>query len=146
MSQANVEIADAWWKAVVGWFNSPRDPEALGQIINQYMAANVIYEEDPIWPDAGAFRGRDAVYRRFLEYADLMHIEVMHIEDASRAQVIDAGDSVLTEIRLEMLGGDVGDAVEHLWAFTAEVEDGRIAHFRGWYHPDEAARAAGLSE
>jgi ketosteroid isomerase-like protein len=141
MSQENVEIVDAWWKAVAGWFNSPRDPEALSRIVNQYMAANVIYEEDPIWPDAGAFRGRDAVHRRFLEYADLMHID-----DVSRAQVIDTGDSVLTEIRLEMLASDVGDAVAHPWAFTAEVGDGRIAHFRGWYDPDEAARAAGLSD
>jgi ketosteroid isomerase-like protein len=141
MSQENVEIVGAWWKAVAGWFNSPRDPEALGRIINQYMAANVRYEEDPIWPDAGAFRGRDALHRHFLEYAEFMHIERM-----SRGQVIDAGDSVLTEIRIEMLGGDVGEAVEHLWAFTAEVEDGRIVHFRGWYDPDEAARAAPLRE
>ena len=141
MTQENVEIVDAWWKAVVGWFNSPRDPEALGRIINQYMAPNVIWEEDPIWPDAGAFRGRDAVYRRWLEYADLMHIE-----NVGLPQVIDAGDSVLAEIPSEMFGGDVGEAVEHVWAYTAKVEDGRIAHFRGWYHPDEAARAAGLSE
>jgi ketosteroid isomerase-like protein len=141
MSQENVEIVDAWWTAVAAWFNSPRDPEALGRIVNQYMAANVIYKEDPIWPDAGAFRGPDAVYRRFLDYADLMHIEGM-----SRGQVIDAGDSVLADVRIEMLGGDVGEALEHLWAFTAEVEDGRIAHFRGWYHPDEATRAVGLAE
>ena len=141
MSKENVEIVGAWWKAVVGWFNSPRDPEALGRIINQYLAANVIWEEDPIWPDAGAFRGRDAVYRRWLEYADLMHIE-----SVSQPQVIDAGDSVLAEIGSEMFGGGVGAAVEHVWAYTAEVEDGRIAHFRGWYHPDDAARAAGLAE
>jgi hypothetical protein len=81
------------------------------------------------------------VYRRFLEYADLMHIEC-----ASVGQVIDAGDSVLAEIRIEMLRSDVEETGEHLWTFTAQVEDGLIAYLRGWYDPDEAARDAGLRE
>jgi ketosteroid isomerase-like protein len=141
MSQENVEVVRAWQMAFGGWFNSSRDPEALAQLTNQYTAANVIYEEDPIWLDAGVFRGRDAVYRRFLEYADLMHIE-----GVSGGEVIHAGDAVLVEVRIAMLGGDAGEAVEFLWTFTAEVEDGRIAHLRGWYDPDEAARAVGLRE
>jgi hypothetical protein len=131
----------AWWKAVVGWFNSPRDWDVLAQLVNEYTAANLLYEEDPIWPDAGVFRGRAEVYRRFLEYADLMHIE-----RASVGQVIDAGDSVLAEIRIEILRSDVGETVEHLWTFTAQVEDGLIAYLRGWHDPDEAARDAGLRE
>jgi ketosteroid isomerase-like protein len=134
-----VEIVRAWWTAIVDWFNSPRDPDALAQLVNERTAVDVIYEEDPRWPDARAFRGRAAVYRRFLEYVDLMQIE-----GASLGEVIDAGDSVLAEIRIEMLGGDPGEAVEHLWSFTAQVEGGAIAYMRSWYDPDEAARAAGL--
>jgi hypothetical protein len=125
MSQEQVEIVSAWWRAIVGWFNSPKDPDALAQLVNERTALTVIYEEDPRWPDAGAFRGRAAVYRRFLEYVDLMHIE-----GASLGEVIDAGDSVLAEIRIEMLGGDLGEAVEHLWTFTAQVEGDLIAYMR----------------
>ena len=139
MSQENVEVVRNWLDAWVDWFNSQRDPDAFAQIGSRYMASNVTYEEDPVWPDAGAFRGRDAVLRRFAEYIDLMHIEGVR-----RGEVIDAEGTVLAEVRIEILGGDAGEAIEFLWTYTVRVEEGRIAHFRAWYDPQRAARAAGL--
>jgi len=141
MSQENVEIVRNWLDAWVDWFNSQRDPDRLARIGSQYMAPNVTYEEDPVWPDAGAFRGRNAVLRRFTEYIDLVHIEGLR-----REEVIDAEGLVLAEVRIAMLGADAREAVEFLWTYTVRVEDGRVAHFRAWYDPDGAARAAGLSE
>jgi ketosteroid isomerase-like protein len=140
MSQENVEVVRRWMDGWVDWFNSRREPTELARINDQYTAADVVYEEDPVWPDAGRFRGREAVLRRFLEYPDLMHIGGM-----SRGEVTDAGDAVLAELRIEMLGSGAG-AVEFVWTYTMQVEDGRVTHFRAWYDPDQAARAAGLRE
>lgn len=141
MSTEKAEIVRSWLDAWVEWFGSRQDPEALAEIGRRYTAPEVIYEEDPVWPDAGTFRGRDAVLRRFIEYVDLMHLEGI-----ARGEVVDAGNLVFAEVRISMLGGDTGEAVEFLWSYTMRVEDGRIVHVRAWYDRDEAAVAAGLQE
>ena len=141
MSQENVEIVRNWMDAGAGALSSGDDLDALAQAADPYLTPSVVYEEDPVWPDAGTFRGRDALVRRFLEYRDCIHLE-----SVTRGDVIDAGDLVLAQARVKMLGGDEWPALEYLWTYTVRVENGRIAHLRAWYDPDEAARAAGLSE
>ena len=141
MSRENVEIVRSWLDAWVAWFNSERDPDQLAMVASKYMAPNVTYEEDPIWPDSGTYRGIDAVARRFVDYIDLVHVE-----GVQRGEITDAGNSVLAEVRIAMLGADTGGAVEFLWTYTVLVEDGRIAHFRAWYDPNQALEAAGLLE
>ena len=141
MSQENVELVRSWLDEWAGWFNSERDPDRLSRIVSQYLALDVTYEEDPRWPDAGTFRGQDALTRRVREYADLLHLERV-----SPGEVIDAGDLVLAEFRIWMLGADVGEPVEFLWTFTVGFENGRVAHVRAWYNREEALEAAGLSE
>jgi ketosteroid isomerase-like protein len=141
MSQENIEVVRGWLDAWVSWFNSERDPHQLARIASQYLAPDVTYEEDPRWPDAGAFRGRDAVSRRFSDYVDLVHLQRV-----SPGEIIDARDLVLAEVRISMLGTDAGQAVDFLWTYTLRVEGGRIAYFRAWYERNEAFEAAGLQE
>jgi ketosteroid isomerase-like protein len=139
MSQENAEIVRNWFDAWVDWFNSRRDPDALAEITSRYLAPTVIYEEDPTWPDAGTFCGRDAVLGRFREYIDLMHLERL-----ARGEVIDVAGEIFAELRISMLGADAGPAIEFLWSYTVQVEGGHIVHFRAWYNRDNAAQAAGL--
>jgi ketosteroid isomerase-like protein len=141
MSHENVEIARGWLDAWVAWFNSQRDPARLAQLASDYLASNVTYEEDPVWPDAGSYHGLDAVVRRFAEYIDLVHIE-----GVEAGQVTDAGDLTVVELRIAMLGADTGEAIEFLWTYTVRIQDGRIAHFRAWYDRGQALEAAGLRE
>jgi len=141
MSQENVEIVRGWLDTWVGWFNSERDPDRLASLAIEYMAPDVTYEEDPVWPDAGSYHGLDAVVRRFAEYVDLVHVE-----EVEPGEAIDAGDLVVAKIRIAMLGADAGEAVEFLWTYTLRVENGRITYFRAWYDQDQALEAAGLSE
>jgi ketosteroid isomerase-like protein len=141
MSHENVEIARGWLDAWVAWFNSQRDPARLAQLASDYLASNVTYEEDPVWPDAGSYHGLDAVVRRFAEYIDLVHIE-----GVEAGQVTDADDLTVVELRIAMLGADTGEAIEFLWTYTVRIQDGRIAHFRAWYDRGQALEAAGLRE
>jgi len=141
MSQENVEVVRAWLDTWVVWFNSPQDPDRLARLASKYLAEDVTYEEDPVWPDAGTYQGLDAVVRRFADYVDLVHIEGVEAGEA-----IDAGDVVIARVRIAMLGADAGEAVEFLWTYTLRVENGRIMHFRAWYDPQQALKAAGLSE
>jgi ketosteroid isomerase-like protein len=141
MSQENVEVVRAWLDTWVVWFNSPRDPDRLARLASEYLAQDVTYEEDPVWPDAGTYQGLDAVVRRFADYVDLVHIEGVEAGEA-----IDAGDLVIAKVRIAMLGADAGEAVEFLWTYTLRVENGRIMHFRAWYDPKQALEAAGLRE
>jgi hypothetical protein len=70
----------------------------------------------------------------------------MHVEGLEVGEVIDAGDLILARVKVAMLGPDGGHAIGFVWTYTLRVEDGLIAHFRAWYDPEEAARAAGLTE
>jgi len=141
MSRENVEIVRAWLDTWVMWFNSRRDPDRLARLASDYMAPDVIYEEDPVWPDAGTYHGLAPVVRRFIDYVDLVHIESVEAGEA-----IDAGDLVIAKVRIAMLGAGAGEAVEFLWTYTLRVENGRITHFRAWYDPKQALEAAGLRE
>jgi ketosteroid isomerase-like protein len=141
MSQENVEIVRRWLDAWTRWFNSPRDPDRLTQLASRYMAPDVTYEEDPVWPDAGTYRGPDAVLSRFSDY-----IGLVHLEGVEPGEVIDAGDLIVAEVRITMLGADAGEPIEFLWTYTMRIEGGRIAHLRAWYDPEQAAQAAGLRE
>ena len=71
MSQENVEVVRAWVDRWVGWFNSDRDPDRLATAASEYLTPTVTYEEDPVWPDAGAYRGVEAVLRRFSDYIEI---------------------------------------------------------------------------
>lgn len=70
----------------------------------------------------------------------------MHLEGVEPGQVIDAGDLLVAEVRIRMLGADAGEAIEFLWTYTMRIEGSRIAHVRAWYDPEQAAQAAGLRE
>jgi ketosteroid isomerase-like protein len=142
MSRENVELVRRFWTDASEWFDeSDRDPQRLAEISARYASEDLVYEEDPVWPDAGTYRGREAVMRRFLEYADLLQMQAFEV-----GEVIDAGDLVFLEARIHMLGGDSAQSLRFLWGYTVRVERGRVVHFRAWFDPAEGRRAAGLRE
>jgi ketosteroid isomerase-like protein len=143
MSEENVEIVRDWWTEASAWFNdSRRDPERLNEISARYASEDVVYEEDPVWPDAGTYRGRDAVMERFLEYIDVLGMERVEV-----GEVVDGGDLVFMEFQIEFgMGAEAGQNLSFLWGYTVKVDDGRVVSFRAWFDPEEGRRAAGLSE
>ena len=143
MSEENVEQIREGLTGLVEWFNSDeREPERFAEFAEKFAAPDVIYEEDPVWPDAGTFRGRDALVRRFLEY-----IDILQIGRAELGAIRDAGDMVLVELRMSFLAEGAGTALEFLWTYTARFdEEGRVSHWRAWFDQKQALKAAGLPE
>ena len=86
-----------------------------------YWHEDVEYQEDPMWPGAGTYAGRDAVTRRWEEYVDVL------------------GPTT------EMTRGTTPAPHERLWGYLVRMQDGKLRHIRAYYDPDEALRAAGLS-
>ena len=100
---------------------------------------DVEYVEDPRWPGAARYRGREAVLSCFQGY-----LEALGPIDASAItveQVIDAGARQVPFVRFRGRSPS-GIPHEHVWGFVVESTDGRITYFRAYYDPDEALEAA----
>lgn len=105
---------------------------------------DVEYVEDPRWPGASRYRGRDAVLRCFQSYMEVLGpAEGGEVGEVSLERVVDAGERLVPFVRFRGRS-PAGVPHEHLWAYVVEVRDGRIVYFRAFYEPEEALEAVGL--
>jgi ketosteroid isomerase-like protein len=109
------------------------------KIAESYWSPDVVYHEDPQWPGAGSFYGREAVARRVEEYFESMEVLAFDL-----VEVVEAEDSLFWTVRLAARGAGSGAPMEHCWGYVGRVEDGRIAEIRAFVDPDAARAAAGL--
>jgi uncharacterized protein len=102
-----------------------------------------VFEEDPHFPEAGTYRGREAFGeygRQFLAAWETWEFDLVEAREAAD------GDRVLTRFVLRGRGHGSGleTELEAGWIWT--VRDGRLTHARAYLDPADALRAAGLSE
>lgn len=128
MSQEGVEVVRKAFGAGLG----------LEETAETYWHPDVEYVEDPHWPGATRYKGRDAVLRRFQSYFEILGPG----EDGEVIveQVFDAGERQVPLIRFRGRSAS-GVPHEHLWAYVVEVRDGRIVYFRAYYEVGEALEA-----
>ena len=136
MSQENVEVVRSAFDATA--------TRGLQAGAEEYWHPEIEYVEDPRWPGASSYKGRDAVLRCWQGYTETLGGE----EDftISVERVLDAGEQQVPLIRFHSQGSASGVPHEHLWAYVVEVKEGRIAYLRAYYEPPEALEAVGLSE
>jgi ketosteroid isomerase-like protein len=136
MSQENVEIVrNAFEGAGV---------QGLRDTAETYWHPEVEYVEDPRWPGASRYKGRDAVLHCFQAYMEALGRE--EDMEVTVERVFDAGDRQVPFVRVRGVASTSGAPHEHLWGYVVEVRDGLIAYFRAYYEPSEALEAAGLRE
>jgi ketosteroid isomerase-like protein len=134
MSQENVEIVRQAFEAEVG---------ALEETAEKYWHPEIEYVEDPRWPGASRYEGREQVLRCFQSYMDALDPDGSGTATVER--VFDAGERLVPLVRFE--GRSIsGVPHEHLWAYVVEMKKQRIAYVRAYYEPGEAIEAAGLRE
>jgi ketosteroid isomerase-like protein len=136
MSRENVEL-------VRGAFESFAS-DGLTRSAESYLAPDAEYVEDPVWPGASTYEGRDEVVACFRAYTEALGRE----EDWSITveRVFEAGERLVPFVRFASAASASGVPHDHLWAYVVEVRDGRIAYLRAYYDPQEALEAVGLSE
>lgn len=131
MSQENVELVRRAFGAGAA---------ALAETAETYWHPEVEYVEDPRWPGASSYKGREAVLRCFRGYMDALGRE----EDfeVTVERVFDAEERQVPLVRVKSRASASGVPHEHLWGYVVEVREERIAYFRAYYDPQEALAAA----
>jgi ketosteroid isomerase-like protein len=108
-----------------------------------YWHPEIEYTEDPRFPGASSYKGRDEVVRVFQSYTEILGDEddiAVSVED-----VVDAGERQVPIVRFKGSTRTSGIPFEHLWGYVVEVRDERIVSFRAYYEPREALEAVGVS-
>jgi ketosteroid isomerase-like protein len=133
MSQENVEIAE---RAIDAY--NRRDLHALRSLNDPNVEFDWSASEGP---EAGVYRGIDAVMRLHAAYFDVF--AEISIEPEC---FIDTGESVVVPNGSRSMGRDGIEVHTRGVAFTFTIRNGRIARFCLYQDKDEALKAVGLEQ
>jgi ketosteroid isomerase-like protein len=136
MSRENIEVVD---RTIGGRRLSGTDQTTIAAFVDR-LDPNVEYEEDPAFPEAAVYSGRDDVlgyYRQFIAEFQELRFEVEELVDAG-------GDGVLALLRMHGRGKGSGAAFDFRPAWVFRVHDGRVVRIRAYLDRAEALRATGL--
>jgi len=141
MSQENVEIVRRAYESFNRWAAHPEIEPFLNPEVESLFHPEVEFHTYPNAPEAGVYRGRDAVIaynQRLFEQFESVRIEL--------AEVLPAGDRVVVISRQHAVprGGQAAAVVHvvELW----KIRDGLLAERQTFSTREEALEAAGLSE
>lgn len=106
------------------------------------LPSDVVFEEDPRFPEAGTYRGRADVLRYFSQFMAQFEEYRMTLEDLLGGD----GDEVVACLRIQGRGKGSSAAfdIRPAWVFT--VQRGQVVRIRGFYDRGEGLEAAGLRE
>jgi ketosteroid isomerase-like protein len=110
-------------------------PAELPAMAGKIWADDIVYREDPRWPGAGEFHGREAAIARFAGYMTSI------TGVASRVLEVEArGD--LGFCKVEILGqGLASDApIDHVWGYFVRLREGKITEIDAYLDPEQARR------
>jgi len=132
MSQENVEIVRKL---------SEEFSRGSVDAVRPFFHPDITWHEDPSFPEAGVYRGIDAVVeysRQFIAEFSEIHYEV--------GECIDFGDDVIASMHIRGKGKTSGAAFElsAWWALT--IRDRMVVRGFAYLDRDRALQAVGLSE
>jgi ketosteroid isomerase-like protein len=133
MSQENVDA----FRGVIEAINE-RGPDAGFDLYD----AELEFREDPKFPEATVYRGRDEVVRNFREFTASFEYYRFEIEDVRDA----GGDKVLAVLREQARGKASGLEVDRRSGWVTTFRDGRVLSFEIYLDPADALEAVGLRE
>jgi ketosteroid isomerase-like protein len=132
---------------------SEEDVEAFRRVIEainargadaelELLDPEVEFHEDPTFPEAKVYRGRDELLRNFREFTESFEYYRFEIED-----VRDAGDGKVIAVLREQARGRVsGVKVDRRSGWVSAFRDGRALSFEIYLDPADALKAVGLTE
>jgi ketosteroid isomerase-like protein len=115
------------------------DPETLAVVFDSFDP-EIEVREDPSFPEAGLYRGIEAVRRYFTQFTESFDEFTVEVED-----LIDVGgDRVLMLFRLRTRGKESGATVEAHPGWIYTIRDRKAVRIEAYLDRDEAFAAAGL--
>jgi ketosteroid isomerase-like protein len=141
MSQENVEIVRRAYDSFNRWAAQPETEPFLNPEVESLLDTDVEFHTYPNSPEAGVYRGRDAVIeynRRLFEQFKSVRIEL--------EELLAAGDRVVVISRQHAVAkaGQATMVVRVVEAWT--IRDGLLATRHSYSTRAEALEAVGLSE
>jgi ketosteroid isomerase-like protein len=113
--------------------------EGAEAVVDRFWTEDAIYREMPGWPDAGEFRGRDAVLERMRGLVEFMGPIEVSLED-----LIEAEDGRLVAV-VRMIGEPEGPtSYTQSFAVVHRMREGRVAEADYYLDPVEAFDATGI--
>jgi ketosteroid isomerase-like protein len=142
MSRENVELVRA---AFLGASDGGRlnvlDPGALERAF-ELFDAEIEVREDPRFPEAGVYRGLDAVRAYFIQFTQQFERFVFELDD-----VLDVGDDrVVLLFHLHGSGKGSGALFEADPAWIYTLREGKVVRIEAYLDRREGLEAAGLTE
>ena len=113
--------------------------EGLRAFAERWWGPDIVWEEPPMFPEAGVRRGREECVRRMEErFVPLGHVAI-EVRDATRL-----GDrTVLQELTIRGRGSASGVPTEmRIWMIAELSDDLRVVWMREFLDQNEAHRAA----
>ena len=118
-----------------------RNADAWHELATRLWTEDIVMVEDPRWPGAGEFHGREEVIGRFREYFEALHGAQVELGEVHRG----ARDQLVAELVVRARGAESGVPIEQRWAWLITVRDGRLASIRPYLDLAEARTAAGVA-
>jgi ketosteroid isomerase-like protein len=135
MTRADVQVVHDFFAA---WPSGESDPSAFREVLDRMTTEDLVYVEDPQWPGATSYEGRDAVAACWERYDEVLGGR----PSAEIVEVREAGTRVVATVRIRGESRGLEVPFDHTWGYACEVRDGRISYFRAYLDPDRAIAEA----
>jgi ketosteroid isomerase-like protein len=134
VTDSDVEILRGMW----GELSSAGPADSLNdELVDRWWHPELEYVEDPSWPGASAYQGRDAVRDAWNAYLDVFGSAEMQLE-----RIVEAGEDTVALVRIKGISKGADIPFDHLWGYVCRVRDGRLSYLRACWDPEDALRAA----
>jgi ketosteroid isomerase-like protein len=138
MSRENVEVV----RRVLGAMSADvAERDTLDTLVKR-LAPEVEFEEDPRFPEAGTYRGRDEVFRYFSEFAAQFEEFLFTVEELRES----GDDTVLVLLRIRGRGKASSAQFDFRSGWLYSLRDGQVVRIRAYLDRAEALEAVGLRE
>jgi ketosteroid isomerase-like protein len=108
----------------------------------EYYDDDVVFAIDPGFPDAGTYRGKEAVRAYSDQWAETFEKFDWEIEDLLEVSDVE----VLAIFQVHGRGRESGASVEMPLAWIVTLRDGKALRIESFLDPAKALEAAGLSD
>jgi ketosteroid isomerase-like protein len=135
----NVETVRRFFEALA---NAPDSAGERRKTWERLTADDVVYVEEPMWPGADRYEGRDAVWACWEDYIDSVGVAT----EISMRDIQPVRDRVVAVVRVAGRTRDSDVPYDHTWGYVCDAADGRLTYFSAHIDPQEAFRIAESAE